>query len=147
MTRAPAILDLDENDTDVFFTLGAYLLLDGKAEEALTTPNLLALLDPDYPGIWWVKALVFDKLGKKRAAEWAPAGLGRERRPRRGRGVTSPHRKGRRKWRLSSAQPRVKTFDVESRRGEGTIGTPRKATSSTRLRRGFAYSDLVLSNA
>ncbi len=28
VTRALAILDLDENDTDALFTLGAYLLLD-----------------------------------------------------------------------------------------------------------------------
>ncbi len=69
--RALAILDLDENDTDALFTLGAYLLLDGKAQEALDTLNRLTLLDPDYPGLWRVKAQVFEKLGKKGAAAWA----------------------------------------------------------------------------
>ena len=66
--RALAILDLDENDTDALFTLGAYLLLDGKAQEALDTLNRLTLLDPVYPGLWWVKAQVFEKLGITKAA-------------------------------------------------------------------------------
>ncbi|MFQ6012542.1 MAG: hypothetical protein ACE5LS_02735 [Thermoplasmata archaeon] len=71
VTRALAILDLDENDTDALFTLGAYLLLDGKAQESLDTLNRLTLLDPAYPGLWWVKAQVFEKLGNKKAAESA----------------------------------------------------------------------------
>ncbi len=70
-TRALTALDLDENDKDALFTLGAYLLLDGKAQEALETLNRLTLLDPDYPGLWRVKALVFEKLGNKGAAAWA----------------------------------------------------------------------------
>lgn len=71
--RAIAILELDEDDTDALFTLGAYLLLDGKAEKALETLNRLTLLDPSYPGLWWVKAQVFEKLGNKKAAESAIA--------------------------------------------------------------------------
>ncbi|MFQ5919189.1 MAG: tetratricopeptide repeat protein [Thermoplasmata archaeon] len=73
VTRALAILDLDENDTDALFTLGAYLLLDGKFQESMETLNRLALLDPSYPGLWWVKAQVFEKLGNKQAAESAIA--------------------------------------------------------------------------
>ncbi len=71
VTRALATLDSDENDKDALFTLGAYLLLEGKAQEALETLNRLTLLDLDYPGLWRVKALVFEKLGKKGAAAWA----------------------------------------------------------------------------
>ncbi|MEE9164484.1 MAG: tetratricopeptide repeat protein [Thermoplasmata archaeon] len=71
VTRALAILDLDENDTDALFTLGAYLLLDDKVQEALDTLNRLTLLDPEYPGLWWVKAQVFEKLGLKKAVESA----------------------------------------------------------------------------
>ncbi len=44
---------------------------EGEAQEALGTLNRLTLLDPDYPGLWRVKALVFEKLGKKGAAAWA----------------------------------------------------------------------------
>jgi tetratricopeptide (TPR) repeat protein len=73
VTRALAILDLDENDTDALFTLGAYLLVDGKFQEALDTLNRLTLLDAGYPGLWWVKAQVFEKLGNKQAAESAIA--------------------------------------------------------------------------
>ncbi|MEE9174511.1 MAG: tetratricopeptide repeat protein [Thermoplasmata archaeon] len=73
VTRAMAILELDENDTDALFTLGAYLLLDGKVEKALETLNRLTLLDASYPGLWWVKAQVFEKLGNKKAAESAIA--------------------------------------------------------------------------
>ncbi|MFQ5985800.1 MAG: tetratricopeptide repeat protein [Thermoplasmata archaeon] len=71
VTRALAILDLDENDVDALFTLGAYLLLDGKVKEALDTLDRLTLLDPSYPGLWWVKAQAFEKLGNKKAAESA----------------------------------------------------------------------------
>jgi tetratricopeptide (TPR) repeat protein len=71
--RAIAILELDEDDTDALFTLGAYLLLDGKVEKALETLNRLTLLDPTYPGLWWVKARVFEKLGNAKAAESAIA--------------------------------------------------------------------------
>ncbi len=71
VTRVLATLELDENDTEALFALGTYLLLDGKAQEALDTLNRLTLLDPDYPGLWRVKALVFEKLGKKGAAESA----------------------------------------------------------------------------
>ncbi len=73
VTRALAILDLDENDTDALFTLGAYLLLDGKIQESLETLNRLTLLDASYPGLWWVKAQVFEKLGNKQAAKSAMA--------------------------------------------------------------------------
>ncbi len=45
--------------------------MDGKAHEALDTLNRLTLLDPDYPGLWRVRALVFEKLGNKGAAAWA----------------------------------------------------------------------------
>ncbi len=73
VTRALAILDLDENDTDALFTLGAYLLLDGKIQESLETLNRLTLLDAGYPGLWWVKAQIFEKLGNRQAAESAMA--------------------------------------------------------------------------
>ena len=73
VTRALAILELDENDADALFTLGAYLLLDGKNQESLETLNRLTLLDPGYPGLWWVKAQLFEKLGNKKAAESALA--------------------------------------------------------------------------
>ncbi|MCJ2531288.1 MAG: hypothetical protein LN413_03080 [Candidatus Thermoplasmatota archaeon] len=73
VTRALAILDLDENDTDALFTLGAYLLLDGKIQESLETLNRLTLLDSGYPGLWWVKAQIFEKLGNKQAAKSAMA--------------------------------------------------------------------------
>ncbi|MDX1534357.1 MAG: tetratricopeptide repeat protein, partial [Thermoplasmata archaeon] len=73
VTRALAILDLDENDADALFTLGAYLLMDGKIQESLETLNRLTLLDASYPGLWWVKAQVFEKLGNKKAAESALA--------------------------------------------------------------------------
>ncbi len=68
VTRALAILELDENDPDALFTLGAYLLLDGKIQESLETLNRLTLLDAHYPGLWWVKAQLFEKLGNKKAA-------------------------------------------------------------------------------
>ncbi len=71
VTRALAILDLDENDTDALFTLGAYMLLDGKVQESLETLNRLTLLDAGYPGLWWVKAQIFEKLGNKPAAKSA----------------------------------------------------------------------------
>ncbi len=71
VTRALATLELDENDTAALFTLGTYLLLDGKDQQALDTLNRLTLLDPDYPGLWRAKALIFEKLGNKGAAEWA----------------------------------------------------------------------------
>ena len=71
VTRALAILELDENDADALFTLGAYLLLDGKIQESLETLNRLTLLDANYPGLWWVKAQLFEKLGNKKAAESA----------------------------------------------------------------------------
>lgn len=71
VTRALAVLDLDENDADALFTLGAYLLLDGKVQESLDTLNRLTLIDSSYPGLWWVKAQVFEKLGNKQAAESA----------------------------------------------------------------------------
>ncbi len=73
VTRALAILELDENDVDALFTLGAYLLLDGKIQESLETLNRLTLLDASYPGLWWVKAQLFEKLGNKKAAESALA--------------------------------------------------------------------------
>ncbi len=73
VTRALAILELDENDVDALFTLGAYLLLDGKIQESLETLNRLTLLDARYPGLWWVKAQLFEKLGNKKAAESALA--------------------------------------------------------------------------
>ncbi len=73
VTRALAILDLDENDTDALFTLGAYLLLDGKIQESLETLNRLTLLDAGYPGLWWVKAQIFEKLGNEQAAKSAMA--------------------------------------------------------------------------
>ncbi|MEE9181852.1 MAG: DUF2341 domain-containing protein [candidate division NC10 bacterium] len=71
VTWVLATLELDENDPEALFTLGTCLLLDGKAQEALDTLNRLTLLDPDYPGLWRVKALVFEKLGNKGAAESA----------------------------------------------------------------------------
>ncbi len=71
VTRALATLQMDENDPEALFTLGTCLLLDGRAQEALDTLNRLTLLDPDYPGLWRAKALVFDKLGNKNAAESA----------------------------------------------------------------------------
>lgn len=71
MTRVLATLEPDENDAEALFTLGTYLLLDGKAQKALDTLNRLTLLDPDYPGLWRAKALIFEKLGNKNAAESA----------------------------------------------------------------------------
>ena len=71
VTRALAILEMDESDADALFTLGAYLLLDGKIQESLETLNRLTLLNASYPGLWWVKAQVFEKLGNKKAAESA----------------------------------------------------------------------------
>ncbi|MEE9197350.1 MAG: hypothetical protein V3U45_04335 [bacterium] len=73
LTRALAILELDENDTDALFTLGAYLLLDGKIQESLESLNRLTLLDAGYPGLWWVKAQIFEKLGNRQAAKSAMA--------------------------------------------------------------------------
>ena len=29
------------------------------------------MLDPHYPGLWWVKAQIFEKLGNKQAAKSA----------------------------------------------------------------------------
>ncbi len=71
VTKALARLELAEDDTVALFTLGTSLLLDGRAREALDALNRLTLLDPDYPGLWRVKALVFEKLGNKGAAESA----------------------------------------------------------------------------
>ncbi len=71
VTRVLAALELDESDTEALFALGTYLLIVGKAREALDTLNRLTLLDPDYPGLWRAKAVVFEKLGNKNAAESA----------------------------------------------------------------------------
>lgn len=58
----------DGEERDALFTLGAYLALQGQYEEALEVLNQLSKLDLEYPGLWWVKARVFQQMGKREAA-------------------------------------------------------------------------------
>ncbi len=69
--RAKARLERDEDDQDALLTMAAYLVLNERPEEALEMLNRLSLVDEHYPGVWWVKARVFKKLGKPKAADAA----------------------------------------------------------------------------
>ncbi len=60
--RAYAILDSER---------ARQVIWDLPAQEVVVTLNRLTLLDSDYPGLWRVKALVFEKQGNKGAAAWA----------------------------------------------------------------------------
>lgn len=66
-----ARLQRDERDRDALFTLGAYLALQGQEPEALELLNELSKLDPAYPGLWWLKARVFQQMGNEKAAKAA----------------------------------------------------------------------------
>ncbi len=68
---ARAKLKEDEEDKDALFTMGAYLAVNGEHEGALETLNRLSILDQRYPGLWWLKARVFELMGKREAARSA----------------------------------------------------------------------------
>lgn len=66
---ARARLDQDEKDPDALFTLGAYLATTGQLQEAIDALNRLTMVDQAYPGLWWLKARVFEQMGKREAAQ------------------------------------------------------------------------------
>ncbi len=69
--QARARLEENEEDKDALFTLGAYLTVKEQHQEALEVLNRLTVLDFNYPGLWWLKARVFEHLGKSEAAQSA----------------------------------------------------------------------------
>ncbi len=69
--EARARLEKDEKDPDALLTMAAYLVVNDQPEEALEILNRLTIQDENYPGVWWVKARVFDRLGKPKASEAA----------------------------------------------------------------------------
>ncbi|MFQ5987126.1 MAG: tetratricopeptide repeat protein [Thermoplasmata archaeon] len=66
-----ARLQRNERDRDALFTLGAYHALRGQHPEAMEVLNELSKLDPEYPGLWWLKARVFQHMGNEKAAKVA----------------------------------------------------------------------------
>jgi tetratricopeptide (TPR) repeat protein len=66
---AKSRLEENEGDSDALFTLGAYLAVEGQLQEALEVLNRLTMVEQTYPGLWWLKARVFEQMGKRQAAE------------------------------------------------------------------------------
>jgi tetratricopeptide (TPR) repeat protein len=62
-------LEENERDTDALFTIGAYLATNGQLDEAIEVLNRLTMVDQAYPGLWWLKARVFEQMGKHEAAQ------------------------------------------------------------------------------
>lgn len=56
------------DDADALLVVALHLLEEGKPEEALKFLHKVTKLDPKYPGIWRLKAKVFDTLGDKESA-------------------------------------------------------------------------------
>ncbi len=68
---ARARLRKNGEDRDALFTMGACFAIKGQHEEALEALNELGALDEEYPGLWWLKARVFQMMGKPMAASSA----------------------------------------------------------------------------
>ncbi len=71
MDLARTRLKTDEDDPDALFTLAAYRAVSGDHQEAMEALHKLSRIDNKYPGLWWLKARVFELLGMRDAAEAA----------------------------------------------------------------------------
>ncbi len=69
--KARAKLQVNAEDGDALFTLGAYFAVRGQHQEALEALNKLGARYQQYPGLWWLKARVFQLMGKDKAASAA----------------------------------------------------------------------------
>ena len=56
-------LQANENDPDALFTLVALRTLQGRFDEALRWLEHLEMVEPRYPGIWRLKAKIYELKG------------------------------------------------------------------------------------
>jgi len=61
-------LSADPEDPDALFALAAYLGAEHQSKEAIGLLNDLEKIAPDYPGLWLLKARIYEEAGEKRLA-------------------------------------------------------------------------------
>lgn len=61
-------LTADPRDLDALFLQASLDLRDGKAEEALRQVNEIIRLDERYPGVWFLKAEIYERMGNPKLA-------------------------------------------------------------------------------
>lgn len=61
-------LNADPEDPDALFALAAYLGSGHQLKEAIGLLNDLEKIAPDYPGLWLLKARIYEEMGDKRLA-------------------------------------------------------------------------------
>ncbi len=71
MDLARSKLEVDETDADALFAMAAFDAVSGDPQAALEILHKLSKVDGNYPGLWWLKARVFEMLGMREAAEAA----------------------------------------------------------------------------
>lgn len=71
MGLARSRLEVNEGDPDALFAMAAFDAVSGDPQAALETLHKLSRIDMEYPGLWWLKARVFELLGMREAAEAA----------------------------------------------------------------------------
>jgi len=60
----------NERDPDALFTLAALKTIQGRFDEALRWLSVLEETEPKYPGIWRLKAKIYDLKGDAEAASF-----------------------------------------------------------------------------
>ncbi len=71
MDLARSRLEVNQGDSDALFAMAAFDAVSGDPQTALETLHKLSRIDMEYPGLWWLKAKVFEMLGMRDAAEAA----------------------------------------------------------------------------
>jgi len=58
----------DPRDPDALFARAAYLASEHRMREAIKSLNVLSEVAPDYPGLWRLKARLFQEMGETKLA-------------------------------------------------------------------------------
>ena len=58
----------DPGDADALFAVAAWDEIGGDLDNAMDLLNRLVSKEPDYPGVWWLRARVLKEMGRERDA-------------------------------------------------------------------------------
>ena len=62
-------LKRDPEDIDALFVFGAWLATKERYEEAVEVLHEITKREPNYPGVWFFKAVVYKRMGNDRMAQ------------------------------------------------------------------------------